>query len=956
MADATTLSVLLRVKDQASAALERVEGRMNRLGSTIGKHRVGIGKAMLGIGAAVTGIGIVMAKTAATFDGKMREVNSLIGLTDAEFQQLKDDTLELAAAIGVDAVQASEALYQAISAGVPRGNVFTFMEVASKAAIAGVTDTEVAVDGLTTVINAFKLQYSDAQKVADTMFVAVQRGKTTFEELSSAMFYAAPIASAMGVDFEAIAAAAATMTKQGIPTKAAFTSLRQAFVALQKPTVDMEEALRQVGFASGRALLDAHGLQKGLLTLTTQTSLTESEMVKAFGSVEAFQAVISLTGKNAQMAAEDLAASYDSMGAATAAFDVINQGVDRQWQIMTARLKVVAIELGDVLLPIVGWLTKRVSALAQVLRGLQQEHPALVKWVGLLAFGLGGLAAAFGSILLILPTFTAGIGILTASFGGLSLAMWPVTAVVLAVTAAVAAAIIIWKQWDEWSTKIKVAVVLILGPLALLVVAVKTLYDNWEEVWWGIKSTTELVVNGVVSRVNVLLGRLASFVEGVGRVMAALPGMPQGVVDAMDSAVDALRRGVVQIDITDRSVEAMVHPMHQMKEAAEESFGGVGQAAQQAAEQVGLTSAEFLRDQEAFFAQRERADIDATIEGIKGREAIYQTDRENRERQQQKALAARLKAEDYFRQLNTDREYEAAQEVRRLAAEDGQRRLDDLGRRIQERDRLRDAEHEREQSRLQTIEERFEANTERMLFSASEQGQAWAALGGRHDKVLEAMAQTAGTSIQYQIDEWQGLIREGEGWDELLLRLDDSGKIHLQSIAAEMAKLAETAGSAGDEMERALAIEARPKSKAGERIASRQAGLISQREAILMEMMRREQAGVSLGNLGEAQAAVDRAFQTFDADPGTQMTGSGGFQYVSHLQHGGIVRSPTLAMVGEAGPEAVIPLGKGGAGGLTVNLVVNGDIQGMDDFESKVSTIIRDAVLAGGFQGVLARA
>jgi hypothetical protein len=73
------------------------------------------------------------------------------------------------------------------------------------------------------------------------------------------------------------------------------------------------------------------------------------------------------------------------------------------------------------------------------------------------------------------------------------------------------------------------------------------------------------------------------------------------------------------------------------------------------------------------------------------------------------------------------------------------------------------------------------------------------------------------------------------------------------------------------------------------------------------------------------------------------------------MAHGGIVTRPTLAMLGESGPEAVIPLGRGGAG-MTVNLVINGDINGMDDFEQKVTSVIRDAVLGGGFQGVLARA
>ena len=76
---------------------------------------------------------------------------------------------------------------------------------------------------------------------------------------------------------------------------------------------------------------------------------------------------------------------------------------------------------------------------------------------------------------------------------------------------------------------------------------------------------------------------------------------------------------------------------------------------------------------------------------------------------------------------------------------------------------------------------------------------------------------------------------------------------------------------------------------------------------------------------------------------------------IPRLARGGIVNRPTLAMLGEQGPEAVVPLGRSGAG-MTVNLVINGDINGMDDFEQKVTSVIRDAGLGGGFSGVLARA
>jgi len=48
---------------------------------------------------------------------------------------------------------------------------------------------------------------------------------------------------------------------------------------------------------------------------------------------------------------------------------------------------------------------------------------------------------------------------------------------------------------------------------------------------------------------------------------------------------------------------------------------------------------------------------------------------------------------------------------------------------------------------------------------------------------------------------------------------------------------------------------------------------------------------------------------------------------IPHLADGGIVSSPTLAMVGEAGPEAVVPLSKGGIGqGMNVTINVSGSV------------------------------
>jgi phage-related protein len=66
--------------------------------------------------------------------------------------------------------------------------------------------------------------------------------------------------------------------------------------------------------------------------------------------------------------------------------------------------------------------------------------------------------------------------------------------------------------------------------------------------------------------------------------------------------------------------------------------------------------------------------------------------------------------------------------------------------------------------------------------------------------------------------------------------------------------------------------------------------------------------------------------------PNVELLGASTFQFlpkidpfdIPELADGGIVTSPTLALIGEAGPEAVVPLDRMG-GGVTLNMYVNGD-------------------------------
>lgn len=75
-------------------------------------------------------------------------------------------------------------------------------------------------------------------------------------------------------------------------------------------------------------------------------------------------------------------------------------------------------------------------------------------------------------------------------------------------------------------------------------------------------------------------------------------------------------------------------------------------------------------------------------------------------------------------------------------------------------------------------------------------------------------------------------------------------------------------------------------------------------------------------NQGMSQADIDNAIAnrsgiTYSDTPGA-------YSGVPMLASGGIVMKPTLAVVGEAGPEAVVPLNGSGLGGGTVEIHLDG--------------------------------
>lgn len=302
-------SLVLNVKSDSVVSATGHLRTLDSVGEKTTRTVTGLGNIrMAGLVAGLAAVGVSTAALGAaagqatrewlSFDKAIKEVNSITSQSSKQFATMRRDVLNLSVALGTDATKAAKGLYQALSAGVPRENAIKFLEVASKAAIAGVTDVNVAVDGLTNTINAFKIPVSEAEAVADKLFSTVVQGKTTFEELSNNLSKASVPAAALGVSLDELLGVVIGITKQGTPTSEAFTQVKAAITALLDPSEQMAEVYAKMGVESGRQAIAQFGLIGTLEQVRQAYDGNDSALVKALRSSEAYNGVLSVTGRN----------------------------------------------------------------------------------------------------------------------------------------------------------------------------------------------------------------------------------------------------------------------------------------------------------------------------------------------------------------------------------------------------------------------------------------------------------------------------------------------------------------------------------------------------------------------------------------------------------------------------------------------------------------------------------
>ncbi len=517
----------------------KVDGSLKTACSTADKNLAALGKtaktagkitagAMVAAATAVATMGTAAVKSAAEYEAQLANVSTLLTGTEAEVAartaEIGDQVLEISNRTGVATADLTDGMYQVVSAFGDSADAAAILETAAKSAAAGNATTTDSINLLSAVTKGYGDTSAEAvQQAADLAFATVRLGQTSFPELAAGMGKVIPLASTLGLEQEQLWGAMATLTGVTGSTAEVVTQMKATMQAFLSPSKNMQAALKNMGYESGQALLESKGLQGSLDALKDAVGGNELAFAGLFSSVEAQTAVLAMAGNQAENLTSKTAEMYEATGAANTAFErqtntlkydikmIKNLGANFLTQLGTNILPYVR-EFAEAALPVASealekigsYMTGTIIPAAETAVKWISEHRTLIL---ALAAGIATAVAAYKAYKVAITAYNAVMAVYkvvtaasaTGTFtlaGAMTALNLPVLAVVAAIGLAVAAGILIYKNWD----KIKAKAVELGAKIS--------------EVWGNIKTGVSEAVANLVSAFQSNFPLLSAYLSG----------------------------------------------------------------------------------------------------------------------------------------------------------------------------------------------------------------------------------------------------------------------------------------------------------------------------------------------------------------------------------------------------------------------------------------------------------
>ena len=549
--------------DETNTKAQNLATKIGSVMETAGNKITGLGKAIAPVSAVLATALTTSTKSASDFQNGMAKMSTLFDTSKTSVSDLSKEFLTLSNKTGLSASELAEAGYQALSAGQSVDKVGKFVETAGNLAKAGFTSTTTAVDVLTTAMNAYGKSAGSADQIANKLVRTQNLGKTTVDELASAMGKVIPTASSMGVNINNLTSGYVSLTKQGIATAEATTYMNSMFNELGDSGTTLGGVIKEKTGKSFQECMNSGMSLADVLQITKQyadeNGISYNELWSSAEAGKAGLAILNGGVDEFNKTVETMASDTDDVGEALEKLETPSVKAHKAIN----QIKNSGIELG----------TAFIGALAPTLEKVCGVVEKATTWFSsldehtktMIAMGIGAVASpvliiggkiisGIGSMVGKIGTAISTISSLSGSIGGLSGVLGAITSpiglVVVAITALIAIFVALYNTNEDFRNTVQSAWATIKETISTVIEAVKELISAFiqlvKQAWdaWGQDIIN--VVTNAFNYISTFIDSALKIVQAVIQTVTALikgdwSGVWDGIKNIVSTVWDAIK-------------------------------------------------------------------------------------------------------------------------------------------------------------------------------------------------------------------------------------------------------------------------------------------------------------------------------------------------------------------------------------------------------------------------------
>lgn len=434
----------------------------------------------------VTGALGELAEPAMTFEQAMADLSAITGSVDEELEDLTKTARKVGMESGLGAAESARAF--AILAGqidVPIEQLKELQRQTILLAQAGALPLEDAANAVAGTINQFGYEASEASRVVNVLAAGSRAGGSEVVDLAESFKVTGAAAHSAGVALEETAAALEILAQNNTKGAEAGTAMRNMLIAMQtKLGIDISKT----GFAGGLDII-----RHKLNTMSSETERA-TFLAKSFGRENIVAAQYLLENADAVRA---MTAEVTGTNSALEQAEIRNETWAHKMEVARAKMDEMLISLGNVtgsILPMGAIVGEQVGKFAMLTPLIVQAGNA-IRGLGLKTIIATGIQHGFN----------------------VALSANPIGAVILAVTALVAAVVYAYKHIDSFKQEIT------------------ALWASIKKLWSSLKGDLMPVLEAVG---KVIKGVVMLYVKLLAKQVQILARMWRWVIDAVQSVID----------------------------------------------------------------------------------------------------------------------------------------------------------------------------------------------------------------------------------------------------------------------------------------------------------------------------------------------------------------------------------------------------------------------------------